>query len=59
MFWPMEQINTQPIIGAVAQIGDAITQLFADISSLGGEVKTKIQKQASHTWHTLDAACYF
>ena len=44
--------------GAGELTGGAITQLYAATSSLGGVAKTRIPKQASRTWRTLDAACY-
>ena len=56
MFLPMEQISMRRTTGAGEQTGDAITQPFADISLRGGVAKTRIQRQASRTWHTLDAA---
>ena len=59
MSLPMALISTKPIIGAVERTGDDITQLFAATFLPGGVVKTRIQRQASHTWHTLGAACYF
>ena len=56
MFLLTGQKNMKPITGAGEQTGDAITQLFAATFLPGGVAKTRIQRQASRTWHTLDAA---
>ena len=56
MFLLTGQKNMKPITGAGEQTGDAITQPSADISLRGGVAKTRIQRQASRIWHTLDAA---
>lgn len=58
MFLHTGQKNMKPIIGAGEQTGGAITQLYAATSLLGGVAKTRILRQDSRTWRTLDAACY-
>ena len=57
MFLPTELISMRRTTGAGGLTGGAITQPYAATFLLGGAAKTRILRQASRTWRTLDVAC--